>query len=99
MDFLLKAAYYGISGLSTLVVGFFFLANLFDMDKPGETWVHKAVLLASGIAAIALLAGAWRFGHQQGHWITGALLAGAAVLAFFVMMVGGLLLFTKVHWQ
>ena len=52
MTRLLKAAYYVAVGISTLVIGFFFFANLLGATSPGETWVHKVVLSVGGSSAL-----------------------------------------------
>jgi len=98
MDFLLKIAFYGTGGISALVIAFFFLANLFGRS-PSETWVHKAIVFVSGATAIALLSWSYRLGHVQGLWLAGLGVAVAAVATYFVMMVGGMFLFTNVRWQ
>ena len=99
MNFLLKVGYYGASAISALVLAVFFLGNLFGPSRPGETWRHTAILLASGATGIGLLVWSIRVGHVQGHWLAGLGLAVVAAVVFFGMMFGGTLLFTKVHWQ
>jgi hypothetical protein len=96
---LLKIAYYGVNVLSALIVGFFFLANLFGSARPGDTWVHQVILIVSGLTAIALLVLAIRLGHVKQRWLAGLGVSVVAGIVFFVMMVGGALLFTKVNWQ
>lgn len=99
MSFLLKVAYYGVSALSAVVLAVFFLGNLFGPGRPGETWRHTAILLVSGVTGLGLLAWSIRVGHFQGQWLAGTGLAVAAAAVFGVMMLAGLLLFTRVHWQ
>ena len=99
MNFLLKVGYYGVSTMSVLVLGLFFLGNLFGPNKAGETWRHTAILLVSGLTGIGLLVWSIRVGHFQGQWLAGLGLAVAAAAVFFVMMFGGMFLFTKIHWQ
>lgn len=96
---LLKIAYYGVNVLSALIVGFFFLTNLLGSARPGDTWVHQVILVVSGVTAIALLVWAVRLGHVEQRWLAGLGVSVVAGIVFFVMMVGGALLFTKVNWQ
>jgi hypothetical protein len=99
MTRLLKAAYYVAVGISALVIGFFFFANLLGAATPGETWVHKVVLLVGGLTGFALLAWALRVGHFRGRWLVGIVLACIAPPAFALVVAAGLLMFTTVHWQ
>jgi len=99
MEFLLKSAYYGVSGVSSLIFAFFFLANLFESQGPNSTLRHKAIFLASGLFAMALLGWSYRLGHFGEHWVFGMLLAMGALLAFALLTVAGIFLFTNVHWQ
>jgi hypothetical protein len=99
MEFLLKTAYYGVTGVSSLIVAFFFLANLFGTSNPSETWRHKVIILTSGLFAISLLAWAYRLGHFDGQWIGGLVLSIVAVLAFGLLALAGMFLFTSIHWQ
>jgi hypothetical protein len=96
---LLKAAYYVTIGISTLVIGFFFFANMLDTSSPGDTWVHKTVMLVGGLTGFALLGWALRAGHFRGRWVAGIALACIAPLAFALVVAAGLLMFTTVHWQ
>jgi len=98
-NFLLKIAFYGAAGISTLVIAFFFLANLFGSSDPSETWVNRLIIFVSGVTAVALLVFSYRLGHGRNQWLAGLGVAVAAVVTYFVMMVGGLFLFTTVHWQ
>lgn len=99
MEPLLKAAYYAATAISTLLVGFFFFANLLGSSTPGETWVHKAALSIGGLAGFALIAWALRAGHFHGRWLAGIVLVCSAPPAFALITTAGLLMFTTVHWQ
>jgi hypothetical protein len=99
METLLKLAYYGTGGVSLLIVLFFFLANLLGPDTVGENWRHKAILGTAGSIGIGMLLWAMRLGHFQGHWVSGTLVAMAAVFVFAFVTFAGLLAFTNIHWQ
>jgi hypothetical protein len=96
MDFLLKVGYYGVS---VAVFGLFFLGNLFSNANPGDTWVHKTILLVSGLTGIGFLVWSILVGHQGGQWALGIGLAVSGVVLFVVLMVAGMLTFTSVNWR
>jgi hypothetical protein len=99
MEFLAKAAYYAGTFVSGLVVTFFFLANVFGPRLNDSGGRELAVLLVAGFAGYGLLYLAVRFGHQRHQWLTGLALALLALVAAGALMVFGLLVFGKVHWQ
>lgn len=99
MVFLFKVAYYAASVVSGLLIAGFMLASLFGNPTAGETWRNKAVAAIAGCSGLALLYLAYRFGHLQGQWLTGFGLAILALIVAAILMFGGLLLFTKIHWQ
>lgn len=99
MEFLAKSAYYAATGVSGLVISFFFLAALFG-PQPGERGGREiAVILVAGAVGYGLLYLAVRFGHQQQHWLAGLAMAVGAPVAAGALMFFGMLAFGKVHWQ
>ena len=67
--------------------------------SPGDTWRHKLIVSVAASSGIALLYFGFRLGHQQSQWLAGLGLAVAALVVAGLLMFGGLLIFTKVHWQ
>ena len=55
--------------------------------------------MVAGAAGYGLLYLAVRFGHRQHRWLTGLALALAALATAGTLMIFGLLVFGKVHWQ
>lgn len=99
MEFLAKSAYYAATGVSGLVISFFFLAALFAPQPGGRDGREFAVILVAGALGYGLLYLAVRFGHQQQQWLAGVALAVGAPVAAGAAMYFGLLTFGKVHWQ
>lgn len=95
MEFLLKTAYYGVSGISLVLFGLFFVGNLF---QPGDG-VEKAILLVAGLTGCGFLGWSFAAGHLGGHWAMGIGLVLVGLLLFGVMNLVGLLMFTKVRWN
>ena len=102
MEFLAKSAYYAATGVSGLVISFFFLAALFG-PQPGERGGREiAVILVAGAVGYGLLYLAVRFGHQQQHWLAGLAMAvgapvAAGALMFFEECVGTGYRYTVAH--
>lgn len=99
MDFIFKTAYYAATAISTLVIGFLFLANVFGKQAAGDTWRAKAIATAAAGVGFGLLWLAVRLGHLEGQWLAGLGVAVAALVAAAIVMIGGLLLFTTVRWN
>lgn len=99
MSFLLEVGTYGVSAPSALVLVVFFLGNLLGPKSHSESWRHAAILLVSGATGIGLLVWSIRVGHFQGQWLAETALAAGAAAAFGILMLAGLLLLTRVHWQ
>jgi hypothetical protein len=96
---LFKLLFYGVCVVSGLVVAFFLLANLVGPRGPGETWRNTAMVSLGGLTGMGFIAWALRAGHVRHCWVVGLAIAAAAPFAFALVTFGGLLLFTKVHWQ
>ena len=99
MDFLFKVAYYAGTGVAGFIIAGLFLANLLGTPSPNETWRHKAILTVAAACGFALLYIGIRLGHQQSQWLAGLGMAALALIVGGVVMFGGLMMFTKVHWQ
>ena len=93
----------GVQAVAVLVelAGFYFLATLFNL--PMQTSSNKIredlILLVSTGVALGLLYWAFRLGHQQAQWGAGIGMVVGAYLAFFVLFLGGMFTFGKIHWQ
>lgn len=98
MDVLWKLIYYGAGVIALAVVSFLGVAETFDL-RPGKNWRHRTIAFTAWASGMTILYFAFQAGHQQGEWLAGVLLAILAVVVFGVVMFGGLLLFTKIHWQ
>ena len=98
MDFLFKVAYYAAAAISSLIVFLLFLSGMFTKSA-GETWRNKVIVLVAAGAGAALLFMSYRLGHQQSQWAAGLGMAVLALAVFAIIMFGGLLMFTKIHWQ
>ena len=98
---MIKIAYYVLLGIFTLVGLFYFFATLLDLpQQTGTSQIRESVimLVASG-TGLGMLFWAFRMGHQHSQWLAGLGMIGAAFLAFFILFIGGMLLFGKIHWQ
>ena len=99
MEFLLKAAFYGVFGLALLAFCGLVVAAPMLNSRPSTSGAELVVLFLSGLTALGFLGWAGYAGHMQGEWAMGLLLTILAIVLFVLMMVGGILLCTKSHWQ
>lgn len=99
MELILRCGYYGVTAIALPLILFFWLANLLGGTGPMETWRHKAIIFGSGATALGLVRWSFRVGQAQGHWIGAILLSAVAPVVFAILALGGMLLFTNIHWQ
>jgi hypothetical protein len=95
MEFIAKIAFFGATTISTILLGIFFLGNLFTTVDSTK----QIILLVSGLTASAMLAWAIRLGYFDGQFLAGFGFAVASVVVFAVMMIAGIFAFTNIHWQ
>lgn len=99
MEFLAKSAYYAATGVSGLVISFFFLSALFSPRPGGHSGREIVVALVAGAVGYGLLYLGIRLGHQQHQWLAGLGVAVAAPAVAGAVLFFGLMAFGKVHWQ
>lgn len=97
MTFLLKIAYYALFCISG-IVGVFYLGMALLNAQPNTGLRERVIMFLASGTALALLYGAFRYGHQQSQWGAGLGMVAGAIFAFVVIMLVGM--FTgKIHWQ
>lgn len=97
MTFLLKIAYYALFCISG-IVGVFYLGMALFNAQPNTGPRERVIMFLASGTALALLYGAFRYGHQQSQWGAGLGMVAGAIFAFVVIMLVGM--FTgKIHWQ
>ncbi len=99
MDFILKVGYYGVSAVSVLMFGLFFIGNLLNTSNPSETWVTRTVLVVAGLTGLGFFGWSFVAGHMGEQWVVGIGLAVTGMVVFGLMMLAGMLMFTNVKWN
>lgn len=101
MTFLLKIIYYALLVLSTGIGVFYLGASLLGLVEQASNAKlrENTIMIIACAVTLALLYKAYQTGHLQGHWGAGIGIVLGAFVSFFVIFLGGMLLFGKIHWQ
>jgi hypothetical protein len=99
MEFLAKAAYYAGTVVSGWSSRFFSLPACSGRVRTAVVCGSRRSSWWRALRGMGCCT--WRsgFGHRQHRWLTGLALALAALATAGALMIFGLLVFGKVHWQ
>jgi hypothetical protein len=96
IDAILAVGYYGWLALSCWKIFAYFHRSFFDSIEPSEAWRRQAIAVVALVVAALLVGWSWKLGPLEAQWLAGIALCGVALVAFAVVSVAGLFLFTRV---
>lgn len=96
---LVKIAYYALWGLTALISGLYLLGMLFSNRTATGRSKEDAILLLGFAVLAGFMYYAYRLGHLQQQWGYGLGINAAGIVVYFIVVVGGILMFGNVRWN
>jgi hypothetical protein len=96
IEVILATTYYGGLAFSCWKIFAYFHRSFFESLEPGEAWRRQAIAVVALVVAGVLVGFSWKLGPLEAQWLAGIALCGVALVAFAVVSVAGLFLFTRV---